>query len=412
MPSIQSRNRTNLRGLLWGATALVVLAGASAPVLIDSGVAKAAPRSRAGRPLFVTANLQEGFGDRDVRRMGEMRTFVKRLLNQTPSAPDVLLLQEVRGRSARYVKKLLSNKTGFPYAVAFGCDRAIWRQNSRRIITQDSAILLNKATMDKMGSGGYITTRKWTAEFDKPLYRKHAYGMARMKGTDLTFAMASIHIPGSGVKETSQEIANELASRRPGVNRRSVIGGDFNTLRKARVVNGRVIPARFWKNLTTRPYRYRDSIHFGDGPLSNGVDYIFARAGVHKTGVDTRYNPKMSEDRSGFYSDHRFRWAVLGSDMSPPTSPKSLRASNVTSGIRLSWRRAADRGGSGVAGYEVWRMLESRPDARLVRTKDSSWVHKKTWGGWTYRYYVRTYDWAHNRSARSDKVTLVRRKPN
>lgn len=387
---------------------MVTLTAISAGLLGGTMPALAAPlQSPPGQVLIVDNNLLEGFGDRDLENMVEVRVFVRRLLSQLPYRPDVLLLQEVRHKSAAYAARLLTNKTGNKYLIAAGGARDIFRQVNGKIITQDSAILINSATMSKVGSSGYITTRKESG-WDKPEYRKHAFVAARRIGSELTLPMVSLHIPESGVKQKSELIAKALLDKSSNLagTRLEIMAGDFNT---SSYINGK--PSAFWNSLTSSPYDFRDSVETVGGQLSKGVDFIFARAGVHGAGVDASYDPALvKNDPSRFYSDHRFRWALLGGDRSSPTTPANLNTSNRTEGVYLNWGASTDTD-SGLAGYEVWRVRSDGSENMIGRASGIEYTDRNVYATKTYTYYVRAYDHAHNRSPSTETVATTYRRP-
>lgn len=374
--------------------------------LLSFSVASSGPTSPPQKTLFITANLREGFNDRDLKNMRELPIFVNRLLSIMHYDPDVLLLQEVRYKSAAAVAQLLSKRTGHRYRLAFGGARNPWSGNKRRITVRDSAILLNTSTMTKVGKGGWIEVKK-DSSATRPMYKGHAYGLARRNGTAMTYAIASIHTQESSITDTTRTIAKQLAAKRPDINsgRYNIIGGDFNTTRL-------ISPNRsssFWSWLTGSPRNYRDSVYSVRGPMSNGVDYIFARAGVYSAGVDSHYNNR-TRDPARFYSDHRFRWAILGPDRTAPSVPNRLRARNVSSGIRLSWRGSGDAGGSGVDRYEVYRVKRTGPPRMIGSSADNSYSDNATYFTKRYKYFVRARDRAHNRTAPTGTIAVTRRK--
>ena len=385
----------------------VVLASAvCATALLHVGAAEGGALSSVEKTIFVTANLQEGFNDRDLKNMRELPIFVTRLLSRVPNDPDVLLLQEVRRKSAAAVAQLLSIRTGHRYTVAFGGARDPFTGTKRRITVRDSAILLNTATMSKVGDGGWIQEIK-DSSASRPMYKGHAYGFARRNGTAMTFAMTSIHIQESSVTETTKKIAHKLAAKRPNIvsNRYNVIGGDFNTSRQTSPNH----PAPYWSWLTGSPRNYRDSVYAVRGPMSTAVDYIFARAGVYGAGVDSSYNNRTTNPAL-FYSDHRFRWAALGPDRVAPSVPVRLQARNVSSGIRLSWAGSTDTGGSGVGAYEVYRVKKTGPPRLIGTSGSNTYSDNDTYFTKRYRYFVRARDNAHNRTAPTGTIQVTRRK--
>ncbi len=93
-------------------------------------------------------------------------------------------------------------------------------------------------------------------------------------------------------------------------------------------------------------------------------------------------------------------------DTTPPTTPGTL--SQVTSGtsINLSWGASTDTGGSGLAGYNVYR------DGTLVATLGTVLTYTDTQPATaTVSYYVRARDGAGNLSGNSNTVTRTGTQP-
>ena len=328
--------------------ALVIFAGALAVTCLSptSCGDLAAPQARTnaalrGTPgtqvLVVTANLQEAFGRHDLRRLREIEVFVERLLPRIPYGPDVLLLQEVRHKSARKVARQLSAQTGISYGVAMDPGGNPWRETSRRVIRRDTAIVINRHTMVE-AQGGFVPTsyagrhgRPGTKEPQKLQVKQNAHALVRKRGTGVRLAVVSVHWPGRrmatrrlgnlyGVR-WSRKIAEFLARRYPRTdqdNAARVIAGDFNRKSHAKQPSERRRPKPFWRVLTHEPHDYRDAVWMVDARPGNkdivngGVDYIFARARVSRAGVDSAYDRRKAlGNPRKYYADHRFRWALI-----------------------------------------------------------------------------------------------------
>jgi hypothetical protein len=370
----------------------------------------APPISPVGRALVVTANVQEAYGRRDMARTGDLAVFVKRVLGLA-SRPDVLLLQEVRHSSAAFVARRLTAATGSRYAVVVGPGRRPVTIHPHKTVHRETAILLNRDTMEARSRGGYVTTSYTRAQSSggrKPAVRKQAFVLARERRGGLLLPLASVHLaprPSLRNRRTSNRlrrrwavaVANTLSTRYGGAGRFPTIGGDFNSGRCV-APDGRCKAAPFWAALTGDRWRYRDSVQDLTG--EEGVDYVFTRGGVHGAGIDS-YNQHTSGDR--FYSDHRFRWAVIGSDTTRPTRPTTLGARGAGErDVELSWSPSHDQGGSGVDSYEVWRARPGSDFRMVARVATTRWRDTNTYRTRTYVYYVRAVDGAHNRSLRSD----------
>ena len=75
--------------------------------------------------------------------------------------------------------------------------------------------------------------------------------------------------------------------------------------------------------------------------------------------------------------------------------------------VNLSWTGSTDSGGSGLAGYEVWRSADPNgPFVKLAVTGPSTTTFSDGSGTpkTTYWYYVIAFDAAQNRSAPSNIV--------
>jgi len=92
--------------------------------------------------------------------------------------------------------------------------------------------------------------------------------------------------------------------------------------------------------------------------------------------------------------------APASTDSEAPTWPRgaSLAARAAYGRVELSWPAAADN--EGVYGYEIFRAEEKGALAHLtsVHGHKRSWADEQVVGGTRYRYAVRAYDFAGNRS--------------
>lgn len=280
------------------------------------GAALAPSSSSTASALIVTTNLQEAFGESDVRNSDDMRVYVRRLLEQLPQPPDVLLLQEVRGSSVRFVTQHLSEQSGIRYAIVVQ-PGAGWTDNATHVIDTETSVVINTQTIDVEHAGGFISTRYKTSDGAagvKPKIKNHAFALLSDKATDWKFAVASVHLIQNKFlrsreiahhyrKRWSKQIAESLAAKYPPSSEAEayVIGGDFNSARCSMETG--VCPMPFWDTLVSG-LDYRDANY--ELAKAHGVDFVFATAGLVAAGSDERYSPKRE-----FYSDHKFRWAVV-----------------------------------------------------------------------------------------------------
>ena len=94
---------------------------------------------------------------------------------------------------------------------------------------------------------------------------------------------------------------------------------------------------------------------------------------------------------------------TAASDTQPPTAPTNLTGTAPScSEINLSWTAATDN--VGVAGYEIFNADNNQ---LINRTTNTSWTITGAICNTTYRYYVKAYDAAGNRSENSNTVSVT-----
>ncbi|MEU4510893.1 PHB depolymerase family esterase [Nonomuraea wenchangensis] len=94
-------------------------------------------------------------------------------------------------------------------------------------------------------------------------------------------------------------------------------------------------------------------------------------------------------------------------DTTPPTTPGTPVASNVTAtSATLTWTASTDQGGSGLAGYDVYRE-QGATDPQLGQSTTTSITLTGLSAGTQYQVYVRARDGAGNLSANSGPVTFT-----
>jgi chitinase len=93
------------------------------------------------------------------------------------------------------------------------------------------------------------------------------------------------------------------------------------------------------------------------------------------------------------------------SDTTPPTTPGTLSSPAKTStSVSLSWGASTDSGGSGLAGYNVYRNGATTPTAQTTGT---SYTDTGLNANTTYTYTVRARDGAGNLSAPSNQISVT-----
>ncbi|MEV4569821.1 PHB depolymerase family esterase [Nonomuraea sp. NPDC049419] len=94
-------------------------------------------------------------------------------------------------------------------------------------------------------------------------------------------------------------------------------------------------------------------------------------------------------------------------DTTPPTTPGTPVASGVTAtGATLTWTASTDQGGSGLAGYTVYRE-QGATDQQLGQSTTNSITLTGLSAGTQYQVYVRARDGAGNLSGNSATVTFT-----
>ncbi|MFH1228576.1 MAG: LamG-like jellyroll fold domain-containing protein [Planctomycetota bacterium] len=90
-------------------------------------------------------------------------------------------------------------------------------------------------------------------------------------------------------------------------------------------------------------------------------------------------------------------------DVTAPTVPGGLTATAVSQGqINLSWNTSTDTGGSGLAGYKIYRN-----NVYLISVANTSYSDSGLSASMTYTYKIAAYDTAGNSSAQSGAVSAT-----
>jgi fibronectin type 3 domain-containing protein len=96
-------------------------------------------------------------------------------------------------------------------------------------------------------------------------------------------------------------------------------------------------------------------------------------------------------------------------DKTPPTAPAGLHSilkDKTQTTITLSWNHSSDSGGSGLAGYHVYRN-----NTLIASPSTNSFTDTGLTAGTTYTYYVTAYDNAGNISTYRNTITVRTRYP-
>ncbi len=332
-----------------------------------------------GRIAVANNNVEERSpGDMD--NHADMNYFIARLINGVDDAkghqikytPDVVLLQEVRTKSASYIAGRLGDVTGCKFGIVISSD---WYAHQRRgrAVFRETAILINTDTMEQLGQKGYIVSKYTQAQANPSLkraFKSHAYAMAKEKTTGITISLASVHLAkDNSLKDMatakslktrwSNEIAQNIKNKFGDADDMSVIAGDFNHNRCDDPTYP-CSPEAFWKTLVDK-WNYKDA-RWVIEEFGRYIDYIFGKPNVHAADEDDKYD----QHRDKFYSDHQFRWAVV--ELQDDTAPTNFKIESAEGYgpkpgrgglVQLSWSQSFD-GGSGLKPY---RVLHSKGDA-------------------------------------------------
>ncbi|GAA2076045.1 cellulase family glycosylhydrolase [Actinomadura alba] len=139
-----------------------------------------------------------------------------------------------------------------------------------------------------------------------------------------------------------------------------------------------------------------------------GVEYLDMVTNFN-VGSLTSWGQRIFNGANGIRQTAREATIYGGSsaDTTPPTAPGTPAATNVTStGATLSWAVSTDSGGSGLAGYDVYREQGST-DPQLGQSTTNSITLTGLTASTQYQVYVRARDGAGNLSANSSAVTFT-----
>ena len=363
------------------------------------------------RVLIVTTNMHEAFGVDDVKNHRDMKNYVDRLLTLVPYNPDILNLQEITEKPARYVADRLSDATGDRYIVALGPGNEPWVQKGQTVTKTETAVVLNNTTMKKEDSGGYLTTAYKASDAAPGVLRekkKQGYISVSERSTGVLYALTSTHFSLGTVmknKSTAEAYKGKWAKQinanlndKYGGGALKIVTGDFNTGRCVDATTNALCKfTPTWKAMHDAGHRSAVHLLIDDGAF----DHIYTPAGIHRAELDHKYNGKTAGPDE-FYSDHQLRWALLSSDVTPPSAPTNLQlSSSDPNHVRVTWDPSTDIG-TGVAEYQVWRRGDDVTEFNLKKSTDQTdWTDTSTFGNRNYYYYVVAIDSAHwtNRSS-------------
>lgn len=388
-----------------------------------TGEARAAcDLSPEGKVLVVSNNVYEAESS-DAADPRDMKRFVGRMQEMVPTAPDIVLVQEVRRSAVNNIRSYLESRFGCRFSIAANASASGWRWvNNHRIIGQDTAVIFNADSMNVLAKGHIANDYELSqAASGEPVKVKKA-AWAKLREKDLvvgqgpellTLAAASVHYPRATQFSTkavaealdtrfSKNIADRLESKlAEGNNQDSnihVIAGDFNMSRFDDAPRNERGPYRL---LTHTPYNYKDGvIKLAATGSPNPIDFLFSTGNAVRAELD-KYNTH-DESAPDFYSNHNLRWAMLeGPDTTSPTVPGDIeRNQGYDSWTRVwGWDHSHD-GGSGFAGYTVYRRHPQDISWDVIKRNlmDNDYRDESVADGAVYEYQITALDGAGNES--------------
>jgi spore germination protein YaaH len=189
-------------------------------------------------------------------------------------------------------------------------------------------------------------------------------------------------------------------------------GQTFDVLNSRRTTYG---ATRQWSTADSAPwFRYTAS------GVTHEVWYEDAQSVGPKLGVADKYGLagvvfwRLGGEDPAIWSTARARWGgttttttTTAADTTAPSTPINLKAVAGSRRATVSWTASTDSGGSGVAGYDVYRSTSSTGTfTKVASVTSTSYLNTGLTKNRTYWYYVRGRDKAGNVSAPSAKVSV------
>ena len=145
---------------------------------------------------------------------------------------------------------------------------------------------------------------------------------------------------------------------------------------------------------------------FGDGSSSSlaGPSHPYAGAGTYTVIL-------TATDNEGAPTSSSRSVTVNAGDSTPPSAPTNLAGMGAKGKVSLSWQASSDTGGSGLAGYEIYRSPTGASGSfvKIATTSSISYMDTGLERRTTYWYRVVALDGAGNRSGSSNTVSVQTR---
>jgi hypothetical protein len=284
-----------------------------------------------GQVLVVSNNVFEA-DKTDARKPKDMRRFVARMKEMVAFSPDTVLIQEVRARAVKNVKKFLEKKFGCSFSIAANAGKTPWKWTKKytHLLGRDTAVIVNKDAMRVRRTGFIVTGYKSSEAATGASIKSKRAAWARVKERNdpnqsekpLRIVAASVHFPrGSDFKNaaTSERVkkrsAKKIARKLEKIlhdgtaedAKMHVIAGDFNSHRFSGSPSNEMPPYHL---LTHDPYNFTDGIiEHATGGNPNPIDFIFSTGKSLDANVDS--GNTHEEGSPNFYSNHDLRWSLL-----------------------------------------------------------------------------------------------------
>src|SRR5437667_8924350 len=95
-------------------------------------------------------------------------------------------------------------------------------------------------------------------------------------------------------------------------------------------------------------------------------------------------------------------------DQTAPTAPSGLASSNLTAtSVQLSWSASTDTGGSGLAGYKVYRQVGTGASLPVGTVGALSFTDQHLQPNTSYTFTIVAFDNAQNHSTASNAISLT-----
>ena len=132
---------------------------------------------------------------------------------------------------------------------------------------------------------------------------------------------------------------------------------------------------------------------FDDWPLAASTTYTYRVSAVDPSNNESPQSAQASAT------------TPAGADLVPPSVPTNLQGSAVSATqVNLTWTASTDTGGSGLAGYEIFRDNDGTP---VGTSTVASYADTAAGACITRLYKVLAYDGAQNRSGFSNQVSVT-----